>query len=126
MSATTIHTKWDDILLETMAEGISRRVFTGGKTMLAQIYLKKGAIVPWHSHVNEQMSWIVEGLAKFTIGEEGSPDRQEVILSPGDVLFIPSNVPHTAEALEDSVDVDIFNPPRQDWLDGTDTYFKRG
>lgn len=124
MNGSTIHTKWDDILRETMTDDISRRVFTGERSMLAQVYLDKGAIVPTHSHESEQLSWILEGALRFWIGEEGSEDRKEVVVSAGEVLFIPSNVPHKAEALEDTVDVDVFSPPRQDWLDGTDTYFK--
>jgi quercetin dioxygenase-like cupin family protein len=125
MSASTIHAKWDDILRESMTDDISRRVFTGDRAMLAQVYLDKGAIVPTHSHESEQLSWILKGALKFRIGEEGSEDRQEVIVSAGEVLLIPSNVPHMAEALEDTVDVDVFSPRRQDWLDGTDTYFQR-
>lgn len=125
MSASTIHIKWDDILREEMTADISRRVFTGERAMLAQVYLEKGAIVPTHSHESEQLSWILEGALRFWIGDEGSEDRKEVVVSAGEVLFIPSNVPHKAEALADTVDVDVFSPPRQDWLDGTDTYFKK-
>ncbi len=125
MSDAPILAKWDDIRRETMTEDISRRVFTGERAMLAQVYLDKGAVVPTHSHESEQLSWILEGALKFWIGEEGAPDRQEVVVSAGEVLLIPSNVPHKAEALEDTIDVDVFSPRRQDWLDGTDTYFKK-
>jgi len=125
MSDSPILAKWDEIRRETMTEDISRRVFTGERAMLAQVYLDKGAIVPTHSHESEQLSWILEGALKFWIGEEGAPDRQEVVVSAGEVLLIPSNVPHKAEALEDTIDVDVFSPIRQDWLDGTDTYFKK-
>jgi quercetin dioxygenase-like cupin family protein len=92
--------------------------------MLAQVYLDKGAIVPWHSHENEQLTWVLEGSLKFWIGKEGTVDLEEVVVAAGDVLFIPSNVPHKAEALADTLDVDVFSPPRQDWLDHTDTYFQ--
>jgi quercetin dioxygenase-like cupin family protein len=91
--------------------------------MLAQVFLDKGSVVPWHSHENEQLTWIVEGALHFWLGEEGSADLQEIVVRAGEVLFIPSNVPHKAVALEDTFDVDVFSPPRQDWLDGTDSYF---
>ncbi|HUF76219.1 MAG TPA: cupin domain-containing protein [Longimicrobiales bacterium] len=117
------HTRWEDIRREKVTDDISRRLFTGERMMLAQVYLDEGAIVPWHSHENEQLTWVLEGALKFWIGEEGSPDMREVVVSAGDVLFIPSNVPHKAEALSDTLDVDVFSPPRQDWLEGTDTYF---
>lgn len=115
---------WDAIPRETVTDDIGRRLFTGDRMMLAQVYLDRGAIVPWHSHENEQLTWILSGALRFHIGHEGSDDVEEVVVSEGDVLFIPSNVPHRAEALEDTVDVDIFSPPREDWLTGTDTYFK--
>ncbi len=124
MSATTIrHEKWDKIRLEQVTDDIARRLFTGERMMLAQVYLDEGAIVPWHSHENEQLTWVLEGSLRFWLGEEGSADVQELVINSGEVLFIPSGVPHKAEALADTLDVDIFSPPRQDWLDGTDTYF---
>ncbi len=124
MSATTIrHEKWDEIRLEQVTDDIARRLFTGERMMLAQVYLDEGAIVPWHSHENEQLTWVLEGSLRFWLGEEGSADVQELVINSGEVLFIPSGVPHKAEALADTLDVDIFSPPRQDWLDGTDTYF---
>lgn len=118
------HEKWADIRREQVTGDIARRLFTGERMMLAQVYLDRGAIVPWHSHENEQLTWILSGALRFLIGEEGSEDVLDVVVSAGEVLYIPSNVPHRAEALEDTVDVDIFSPPRQDWLKGTDTYFK--
>jgi quercetin dioxygenase-like cupin family protein len=90
--------------------------------MLAQVWLDKGAIVPQHSHENEQLTYIVEGALHFWIGEDLS---QEIVVRAGEVLHIPSNVPHKAEALEDTLDVDIFSPPRADWLDGSDSYFHK-
>lgn len=125
MSAHGIrHAKWDDIPRETVTNDIGRRLFTGKRMMLAQVYLDKGAIVPWHSHENEQLTWVVTGALRFLIGNEGTDDVEDVLVSAGDVLYIPSNVPHRAEALEDTLDVDIFSPPREDWLKGTDTYFQ--
>ena len=82
---------------------------------------QKGAIVPQHSHDNEQLTYVLEGKLRFWIGEDGS---EVVDVGPGEVLHLPSNVPHKAEALEETLDVDIFTPPRRDWLEGTDTYFK--
>jgi len=119
------HERWEDIHHEPVTTSIARRLFTGERMMLAHVYLDKGAIVPTHSHENEQITWIVEGALRFWIGEEGSDEIEELVVSAGEVLHIPSNVPHKAEALEDTFDVDIFSPPRQDWLDGSDSYFQR-
>lgn len=119
------HEKWSEIEHEKVTDDISRRLFTGERMMLAHVYLEKGAIVPTHSHENEQLTWIIEGALRFWIGEEGSDDVKELVVSAGEVLHIPSNVPHKAEALEDTFDVDVFSPPRQDWLDGTDSYFNK-
>lgn len=118
------HMKWDDIEREPVTDDIARKLFTGERMMLAQVFLEKGAIVPKHSHDNEQLTWVVEGALKFWLGDEGEPGYEERIVSAGEVMYIPSNVPHKAEALEDTLDVDVFSPPRQDWLDGTDSYFK--
>lgn len=114
------HFRWDEMKKEPVTDAISRRVVTGERAMLAHIYLEKGARVPMHSHENEQITYLLEGALKFWIGEE----RRELILRAGEVLHIPGGVPHEAEALEDCLDVDIFSPPRQDWLDGTDDYFR--
>lgn len=89
--------------------------------MMAQVFLDAGAIVPKHSHVNEQLTYILEGALRFRLGE--ALDR-EVIVRAGEVLHIPANLPHEAEALEDTLDLDVFHPPRADWLDGTDSYFR--
>ena len=90
--------------------------------MLAHVYLKKGAIVPRHQHENEQYTYVLEGKLRLWTGPEG--DEQEHTVGSGDVLVISSNLPHRAEALEDTLDLDVFNPPRQDWLDGTDDYLR--
>lgn len=117
------HVAWDDIDREAVTDDIARRLFTGERMMLAHVYLDKGAIVPKHHHDNEQLTWIVSGSLRFWIGDEGEDGYEERVVSAGEVMYIPSNVPHRAEALEDTVDVDVFSPPRQDWLDGTDSYF---
>jgi len=119
------HEKWAEITHERVTDDIHRRLFSGERMMLAHVYLDKGAIVPTHAHENEQLTWIVEGSLHFWIGEEGSDDIEEIVVSAGEVLHIPSGVPHRALALEDTFDVDVFSPPRQDWLDGTDSYFHR-
>ena len=110
----------DDIPLEKVTDQIDRRLITGDRIMLAHVYLKKGSIVPTHSHENEQVTYILEGALRFWIGED---EAEEVVVRAGEVLHIPSNVVHKALALEETLDVDVFSPPRQDWLDGTDTYF---
>jgi quercetin dioxygenase-like cupin family protein len=117
------HEKWSEIPRETVTSDIARQLFTGERMMLAHVHLERGAIVPKHSHENEQLTWVVEGALRFWIGDEGQPGYEELVVGKGEALFIPSNVPHRAEALEDTFDVDVFSPPRQDWLDGTDTYF---
>jgi len=114
--------RWDDMPKENVTEMLDRRLITGDRTMLAHVYLKKGAIVPKHAHENEQLTYILEGALRFWIGEDES---QTIDVSAGEVLHIPSNVPHKAEALEDTLDVDIFSPPRQDWLEKTDDYLRQ-
>jgi quercetin dioxygenase-like cupin family protein len=119
---THIHRRWSEVPLETVTDQISRKLITGQGMMLAQVFIKKGAIVPKHQHHNEQFTYILEGGLRFYMGEDGA----EVIdVMAGEVLHIPSNVWHKAEALEDTLDVDIFNPPREDWLNHTDAYFHK-
>ena len=120
MSESVRHHPWNDVATEQVTELIGRKLITGERMMIAQVFLDEGAVVPMHSHDNEQLTYILEGALRFWIGEDGS---EELVVKAGEVLYIPSNVPHMAEALEDTLDVDIFCPPRQDWLDGTDTYF---
>ena len=114
--------RWDEMEKEFVVDGIERRVITGERAMLAHVYLKRGAVVPLHAHDNEQITYILEGALRFWIGGEES---EPIDIRAGEVLHIPANVPHKAEALEDTLDVDIFSPPRQDWLDKTDDYFRR-
>lgn len=114
--------RWADMAREPVTEMIDRRVIAGQRIMLAHVYLQKGCVVPRHAHENEQLTYILEGALRFWIGEDES---EEIVVRAGEVLCIPSNVPHKAEALEDTLDVDVFSPPRQDWLDGTDDYFRK-
>jgi len=114
--------RWEDMPREKVTEMLDRRLITGDRMMLSHVYLKKGAIVPQHSHENEQITYILEGGLRFWIGA----DESEMIdVLAGDVLHIPSHVLHKAEALSDTLDVDIFSPPRQDWLDKTDDYLRQ-
>lgn len=114
--------RWEDMPKEQVTDMLDRRLITGDRMMLAHVYLKKGAIVPQHSHENEQITYILEGGLRFWIGKDES---QVIDVLPGEVLHIPSFVLHKAEAIEDTVDVDIFSPPRQDWLDKTDDYLRK-
>ena len=114
--------RWEEMPRERLSETLERRLITGERIMLAHVYLKKGSVVPRHAHENEQLTYILEGALRFWIGEDGA----EVIdVRAGEVLSIPPHVPHQAEALEDTLDVDIFSPPRQDWLDKTDDYLRK-
>lgn len=120
-AAAKLH-RWDDLPLERLNESLDRRLITGTNIMIAHIYLKKGGIVPKHSHHNEQVTYVLEGALRFLLGKD---QGEEVIVRSGEVLTIPPHLPHSAEALEDTLDVDIFNPPREDWLDGSDAYLRR-
>jgi len=122
MTAGCTHYTWNDLPRERVTDLLDRRLITGDRMMLAHVYLKKGCIVPKHSHENEQLTYVLEGCLRFWLGE----DQQEVVdVHGGEVLHLPSNVPHKAEALEDTLDVDVFSPPRRDWLDKTDDYLRR-
>ena len=114
------HSTWEAVPLETMSDVISRRVFTGEKAMVAQVFLKKDAVVPLHQHESEQITYILKGALKFEL------QGREVVVHEGEVLHIPSNVPHRAIALEDTLDLDVFSPIRTDWLTKNDDYLRRG
>ncbi|HKY24290.1 MAG TPA: cupin domain-containing protein [Gaiella sp.] len=115
------HYRWEDVPKEDVSQGFARRLISGERLMLTHVYLDKGFVVPRHSHENEQLTWILEGVLRFWLGEGES---EVVDVAAGEVLHLPSNLPHKAEALEDTLDVDIFSPPRQDWLDGSDAYLR--
>jgi len=116
-----VHYRWDDMPKETLKDGLDRRLISTDRMMLAHVYLEQGTIVPKHEHENEQLTYILEGVLRFWLGE----DESEVVdVSAGEVLHIPSHLPHKAEALERTLDVDIFQPPRRDWLDGSDAYLR--
>lgn len=119
-SKAILHTI-EDLETEQVNPLIRRRLISGEKVMFAHLQLKKGCVVPFHHHHNEQLSYIVQGALRFWLGEE----REEVVVRAGQVLQIPSNLPHKAEALEDTLNIDLFSPPREDWLQGTDDYLRR-
>jgi len=109
MPSVRLH-RWDEIALEKVTEMMSQKIITGEREMLAQIYLKRGALIPMHSHESEQMTYILQGALRFLVGNE------EVIVREGEVLHIPAHVTHQAEALEDTFELDVFSPVRADWL----------
>jgi quercetin dioxygenase-like cupin family protein len=121
VSSGARHYRWDELPQEELKPDLHRRLISAERMMLAHVYLDEGCIVPKHSHDNEQLTYILQGVLRFRLGEDGS---EVVDVAAGEVLHIPSNVPHEAEALEDTLDVDIFCPPRQDWLDGSDAYLR--
>jgi quercetin dioxygenase-like cupin family protein len=115
------HYRWEELPAEQLKDGLTRRLIASDRMMIAHVYLKKGVEVPRHSHENEQITYILEGALHFHLGEKG---ERELIVRAGEVLVIPSYLAHSAVALEDTLDVDVFNPPRQDWLAGTDAYLR--
>ena len=112
-------TSWDKLENEKLSPTISRKMMSGENSTLARVVLAKGAVVPRHSHVSEQFSWIVSGALRFIF------DDRELVVSAGELLFIPANVPHAAVALEDTVDVDFFAPRREDWIAKNDAYLRK-
>ena len=113
------HVPWSTVPIEDLNPLLQRHFVVGDDIMVARVLMKKGCIVPLHSHHNEQFTYILEGALKFWI------DGKEIVVRAGEVLTIPRNMPHKAEALEDTVDLDVFNPPRADWIDKTDQYLRR-
>ena len=111
---------WSSVEHEELNDLIGREMVVGDNLMLARVFLKKGAHVPLHHHHNEQVTYILEGALKFAI------DGKEIVVRAGEVLCIPSNMPHEAWAVEDTLDLDVFNPPREDWLNKSDDYLRLG
>lgn len=116
------HYRWDDMPKEELSSTIGRRIVSGERAMVAQVYLAAGAVVPRHEHDNEQLTYILEGALEFELGE--GEERVTQVVRAGEVLLIPGGLPHSAVALEDTLDVDVFAPPRQDWLDRDDAYLR--
>ncbi|MGC1782536.1 MAG: cupin domain-containing protein [Acidobacteriaceae bacterium] len=113
------HVRLADMPVERLNPFIDRQFVHGERGMLARLILRKGCVVPLHSHENEQITYILEGALKFNFPEK------EIVVRAGEVLVIPSHLPHSAEALEDTIDLDIFSPPRADWISGTDAYLRK-
>ena len=109
MAAARLH-RWDEITLEKITEMVSQKFIAGEREMLAQIYLKRGALVPMHAHESEQMTYVLQGALKFLV------DGEEVTVREGEVLHIPGGTPHQAEALDDTFELDVFSPVRADWV----------
>jgi quercetin dioxygenase-like cupin family protein len=107
--AARLH-RWDEIALDKVTEMVSQKIVTGEREMVAQIYLKRGAVIPMHTHDSEQMTYILQGALRFLVGGE------EIIVREGEVLHIPPRTPHQAEALDDTFELDVFSPIRADWL----------
>ena len=118
--AKSKHVAWKNVEREKLNPLIDREMVVGEKIMLARVIMKKGAHVPLHHHHNEQVTYILEGALKFAI------EGKEIVVHAGEVLCIPSMMPHEAWALEDTVDLDVFDPPREDWLNKTDDYLRHG
>ena len=112
-------TSWNAVEVEKLSDMLTRQMISGENATISQIVLKRGAVVPRHSHVNEQYSWIISGKLKFIF------DDREMVLGAGEVLLIPANEPHSAIAEEDTVDVDIFAPRREDWIRKDDAYLRK-
>ena len=120
-AASVPHYRWDEMPAENLKGGLTRKLVSGKHMMIAHVYFKKGIEVPRHAHHNEQITYILSGALKFWFGEDGQTER---VVRAGEVVVIPPNVPHRAVALEDTLDVDVFSPPREDWLSGTDSYLR--
>src|SRR6202162_3588592 len=110
---------WKTMEIEQLNDKLSRQMISGENATVSQLMLKKGAAGPRHSHMNEQFAWIISGALKFVF------DDREILVGEGEVLVIPANVPHSAVALEDTVDVDIFAPRREDWIRKEDSYLRK-
>jgi len=114
------HIPWSSVAIEDLNPLLQRHFVVGQDIMVARVLLKKGCIIPEHSHHNEQVTYILEGALKFWI------DGKEIVVHAGEVLTIPPHMPHKAEALVDTVDLDVFHPPREDWINKTDQYLRGG
>ena len=113
--------RWEDMPREAVTPQLERRLIWGTRIMAAQVFLQKGCVVPRHAHVHEQITYVLQGALHFRIGANG--DREQIVAA-GEVLVLPSNLPHEAVALEESVVMDMFSPPREDWISHTDEYLR--
>lgn len=118
-TSTVTHHRWNDITAEQLTPAISRRYLTADRVTIARFELKRGGVVPMHAHENEQVSIVMDGALRFRV------DGRETVVRSGEVMQIPPNVPHEVEVIDDTLVFDVFSPIRQDWIDKTDTYFRR-
>jgi quercetin dioxygenase-like cupin family protein len=118
-SSDVQHIRLANMPTEHLNPLLDRQFVSGQEGMLARLILRTGCVVPLHSHENEQITYILKGALKFTL------QGKDIVVHAGEILIIPANVPHSAEALEDTVDLDLFCPPRADWIDGTDAYLRK-
>lgn len=112
-------TSWEKIATERLSDTITRQMLHGAHTTVARIFLARGAVVPRHAHPSEQFSLVLSGALRFLF------DEGERVVRAGEILFIPAHVPHAAEALEDTWDLDIFSPRREDWMRQDDAYLRK-
>jgi len=112
------HVPWSSVPVEQLNPLLGRHFVVGQNIMLARVLLKKGCIVPEHCHANEQVTFILKGALKFWVG------GKEIVVHAGEVLTIPPNMAHKVEAVEDTVDLDVFSPPRADWMEKRDAYLR--
>lgn len=122
MEARAVKTRWDDLAIEPMRGGMTRRFVNSDRMMVGQITFAKGDSVPAHRHDNEQYTYVISGALRFLFGEA---QDEEVVVGPGEIVLIPANLLHSASADEDTFELDIFCPPRADWLDGSDAYIRQ-
>jgi quercetin dioxygenase-like cupin family protein len=122
MSDEALHIPWSNVPTTQLNPLLTRQFVAGSQSMIARLELKKGCFVPSHKHHNEQISYITQGALLFELGEAGA--TVEKIVREGEILVIPGNLPHSARALEDTINFDFFAPPRQDWIDGDDAYMR--
>ena len=105
--------RWNNLEKDHPLEKLERRRIIGQQMMISQVFLHRGCHVPTHAHVNEQFACVMSGSLRFGIGAEGSPERCDITVSAGEVLHLPANVPHSADALEDTLVLDLFSPPSE-------------
>ncbi|CAO3428253.1 cupin domain-containing protein [Azospirillum endophyticum] len=121
MAKQATHYIWSDLPSEHLRGSITRRFVTSETVMVGEVKFRKGDTVPRHSHPNEQFTHVISGALKFAFGDEG---EQEIVVGAGEIVVIPSGLPHSVEALEDTLEYDIFNPPRQDWIDPSSGFLR--
>jgi quercetin dioxygenase-like cupin family protein len=122
MPPKALHTRWSDVPAEPMNPLLTRQFVSGSKAMVSRIELKRGCIVPRHAHPSEQIAMVIEGALRFFLGDGDAAEEKTV--RAGEILVIPGDLSHAAEALEDTVNFDIFAPPREDWINGDDSYLR--